>query len=163
MRPIRLLLTSLLLATASLAVAPHAAAQGWCGFLNRGSFDARATPSAAVFPQPQASHFLAGQITLPNPVSVTVDPKPLLGNGIWYLCVRTPAAHLGHGKPLQDLEFYNNLTNAWQAIGNEYTLIGVGIGGLPQTFTLPLRMALDWSRDVPGTYGPTPLEFRVSQ
>lgn len=160
---IRILLTSLLLATASFAFAPHAAAQGRCGFLDRGSYDTRVTPSAAVFPQPQASHFLAGQITLPTPVSLTIDPKPLLGNGIWYVCVRTPATSLGRGKPLEDLQFYNELTSAWQPITNDYTLIGISLGGVARTFTVPLRMSLDWSRDVPGTYGPTPIEFRVSQ
>lgn len=83
----------------------RAAAQAACSGRDA---EARVFPSVLIFPRPEAHHFLAGQITLSVPVTITVD-APIWQIARWKVCVRTPVGSLGNGKPIGDLQFYLSL------------------------------------------------------
>lgn len=158
MRAPRLLFSALLLTAAPLLAALPADAQAGCEDIGASTHIVR---GHIVFPRPELSHFLAGQITHPQPIRIVVDARRK-HEGRLQVCVRTPDASLGHGKPVGDLQFYNGETGQWQPLRNELTLVSTASSEVQRVFTIPVRMVLNWETDRPGVYGPTPLLFQVS-
>lgn len=159
MRALRILLSVLVLTTATLLAASPASAQAGCSDVGART---HVVSGHVLFPRPQVSHFLAGQMTHPNSVLVLVD-APIWDIGRWQVCVRTPASSLGNGKPIGDLQFYNNETGRWEPLRNDFTVVSTSSSVLQRAFTIPVRIVLNWETDRPGLYGPTPLVFHVSK
>lgn len=160
MRAFRPLLIGLAVLSLSLGTGvAAAAAQAGC---SSGDAETRVFPSVLIFPRPEAQHFLAGQITLSVPVSVTVD-APLWQVARWNVCVRTPVGSLGNGKAIGDLQFYNEHAGRWEPLRNEFSVVATGSSVLQRVFFIQVRVLLDWRKDVPGIYGPTPLIFQVGR
>ena len=160
MRALRFLLIGLVVASMVLVggVSP-AAAQAGCSDRDA---TARVFPSVLVFPFPDAQHFLAGQSTLAVPVSVTVD-APRWQVARWNICVRSPVGSLGNGKPLADLQFYNESAGRWEPLRNDFTVVASGSNVLQRIFLIQVRVRLDWRTDGPGLHGPVPLIFQVGR
>lgn len=158
MRALRIVLSILILAIASLASAMPASAQA----CRDSGVEARVFPSIVIFPRPDVNHFLAGQITLAVPVTVNVD-SPIWHVAQWHVCVSTPVSTLGNGKSIGDLQFYNDSTGNWESLTNGYKVIARASSVLQRTFFIQIRVLLNWETDGPGLYGPTPLSFRVSR
>lgn len=160
MRTLRFLLIALAVVSMSLSTGvARAAAQAAC---SGGDADAHVFPSVLIFPRPEAQHFLAGQITLSVPVSVSVE-APIWQIARWKVCVRTPVGSLGNGKPIGDLQFYNEQAGRWEPLRNEFSVVATGSSVLQRIFFIQVRVLLDWATDAPGLYGPTPLVFHVGR
>lgn len=161
MRALRNLLATLVLAVAPLlAVAPASAQAGACS--DTGA-RAHTLTGHLLFPRPDVNNFMAGQITHPNSVIVLAEAPVWDVLGRYQVCVRTPVSTLGNGKPIGDLQFYDNETGTWQSLRNEFTVVSTPSSFLQRAFTIPVRMVLNWETDRPGLYGPTPLIFHVSR
>lgn len=159
MRALRNLLATLVLTVAPLLAAASASAQAGCTDVGART---HTISSHLLFPRPDVTHFMAGQITHPSSVVVLVE-APIWDIGRWQVCVRTPVSSLGNGKPIGDLQFYDNETGRWQSLRNEFTVVATSANILQRAFTIPVRMVLNWETDRPGFYGPTPLVFHVSK
>lgn len=100
------------------------------------------------FPQPGATHFLAGQIDQGG-TQVRVVAKN--SSRAWRLYLRAKDASLGGAngylKPISDVLWRVEGSSTWQALSTTNALVHTGVGD--QTVTVYFRMLLAWSRDAP--------------
>ena len=112
MRALRSLLSVLILATAALLAASPASAQA----CSDNGARVHTLTGHLLFPRPDVSNFMAGQITHPTSVVVLADVPLWDVLGRYQVCVRPTVSSLGHGKPIGDLQFYDNETGRWQSL-----------------------------------------------
>jgi hypothetical protein len=131
----------MLLVTASMADAQDCTGGG--------RYRIRIQPGLITFPSPTIADYSAGWLTAPA-ARVRVQPSGQANRG-WELCLSADSPTMGgYGKPVSDIEFRQDGTGSWIPLSTSDQLLAIGDGN--RNVQLQFRMALDWSRDVPGRY-----------
>lgn len=112
------------------------------------------TPMDVMFSTPSYLDFDAGWVDHGG-ITVTVSPRNR--NRPWQLHIQAAAADMGgYGKPVQDILFRVQGASTWTPLTTTTQLVTQGSGDM--TFTVYLRLLLDWTVDEAGTYS-VPFEF----
>ncbi len=129
-----------------LAAPSTAEAQDCTG---NGRYRVRIRPGFINFPPPTIADYNAGWVVAPA-AQIRVRPRRQADRG-WELCLSADTPTMGgYGKPVSDIEFRQDGTGTWIPLTTSDQLLATG--NRNRNVDLQFRLALDWSRDVPGRY-----------
>jgi hypothetical protein len=114
------------------------------------------TGGTVIFPAPTVADYINGFVDATAGVTFTVNST----NGLTRtttISIRATSPNLGNGKSLADLEWRRGDLATWNSVSvvdsqvEQRIVVNKGLND-PWSNTIFFRMALDWTRDPPGTY-----------
>jgi hypothetical protein len=109
------------------------------------------------FPAPTAADYVNGFVNSTTGVTFTLDATNGNQSHTTTILIRATSANLGNGKLLGDLQWRRSDLAGWNSISTTNVQVEQRVqvrGGAndPWGNTIFFRMALDWTKDAPGTY-----------
>lgn len=131
-----------------LGLAAPAAGQGKGNTKPKGKLEVSLLNPTVGFPAPAVADFDAGWLDHPG-IVVSIQSRPPAEP--WELRLRADGPEMGgYGKPVGDLYWRTDGRPSWTPVSGTDQLIAQGQGD--SELTVYFRIALDWGRDVPGSY-----------